>query len=97
MIITCLSFATAIPAVAEKTLDITFNNTPVEEAISELRKKSGYEFVYQKNIFADHPAVDGKFSHHTLEQILNRIFVEDLNIDYEIVDKTVIGRTHTWS
>ena len=90
MIITCLSFATAIPAVAEKTFNITFNNTPVEEAISELRKKSGYEFVYQKNIFADHPAVDGKFSHHTLEQILSRIFVEDLNIDYEIVDKTVI-------
>ena len=90
MIITCLSFATAIPAVAEKTFNITFNHTPVEEAISELRKKSGYEFVYQKNIFANHPAVDGKFSHHTLEQILSRIFVEDLNIDYEIVDKTVI-------
>lgn len=86
----CVSLAVAFPAAAEKTLNVAFNNTPVEEAIAELRKKTGYEFVYQKNIFANHPKVNGKFQRHTLEQILNRILVEDLNIDYEIVDKTVI-------
>lgn len=90
MTMMCISLASALPALAEKVFDISFNNTPVEQAIAELRKKSGYEFVYQKNIFSAHPTIDGKFSHHTLEQILNRIFVEDLNIDYEIVDKTVI-------
>lgn len=89
LIISCLSIATSIPAIAQ-TLNISFNDTPVETVIAELRKKTGYEFVYQKNIFSGNPKIDGKFPHHTLEQILNRVFVEDLNIDYEIVDKTVI-------
>ena len=86
----CVSLAAALPTFAQKTFNISFNDTPVEQAIAELRKKTGYEFVYQKNIFSEQPRVSGNFTHHTLEQIINRLFVEDLNISYEIVDKTVI-------
>lgn len=85
-----LSFAMATESYAARTFNMKFNSTPIEQVISELRKKTGYEFVYQKELLADHPKVSGTYNNLTLEQILNRIFVEDLNVAYEIVDKTVI-------
>lgn len=89
-IITVVIALNAFVAKAASTFDIAFRDTPIEQVISDLRKRTGYDFVYQKDVLAGNPAISGSFHNLTLEQILNRIFVEDLNVAYEIVDKTII-------
>lgn len=79
-----------LPAWSAKTFNVTYDNIPVQQVISDLHKRTGYEFVYQKNVLSGQPKVTASYKNMTLEQILNRIFVEDLEIAYEIVDKTVI-------
>lgn len=69
---------------------VNYRELPVEKVIADLRKQSGYDFVYQKDVFANHPKISAKYTNATLEQILGRIFVEELNVNYEIVDHTVI-------
>jgi len=78
------------PALAAKTFGVTYTDTPIEQVIADLHKRSGYEFVYQKDVLNNVSDVTATYKNMTLEQILNRIFVEDLDIAYEIVDKTVI-------
>ncbi len=88
--ITFLLLLATLGAKAASTFDLTFRNTPIEKVITDLRKRTGYDFVYQKDVLAGNPHVSGSFHNLTLQQILNRIFVEDLNVAYEIVDKTII-------
>lgn len=75
---------------AAKTFTVSYDETPVEHVIADLHKRSGYEFVYQKDVITHVPKITANYRDLTLEQVLNRIFVEDLDIAYEIVDKTVI-------
>ncbi len=88
--VTMLMLLATFGVKAASTFDLTFSDTPIEKVISDLRKRSGYDFVYQKDVLASNPHVSGSFHNLTLQQILNRIFVEDLNVAYEIVDKTII-------
>lgn len=80
----------ALQTMGARLYTVAYDNTPVGQVISDLRKKTGHEFVYQKDILAGNPCVSANLHNLTLEQILNRLFVEDLNIAYEIIDKTVI-------
>ncbi|MDE6380745.1 MAG: DUF4974 domain-containing protein, partial [Muribaculaceae bacterium] len=89
-IITMVFLLNALVAKGSSTYDVTFSDTPIEQVITDLRKRTGYDFVYQKDVLAGNPAISGTFHNLTLQQILNRIFVEDLNVSYEIVDKTII-------
>lgn len=80
-----------LPATAlAKKMTVRFNHTPIEQAMAEIRKKSGYEFVYQKSLINKGEKVNLNLTDVTLEQVLNRIFNEDTGIDYEIIDKTII-------
>lgn len=90
MLLVAFSLLSDAAAFAAKTFNLNFKDTPIEQVISRLRKESGYDFVYQKDILSGNPAISGKYTGMTLEQILNRVFVEELNISYDIVDKTVI-------
>lgn len=77
-------------AAAPKTFDLSVSNMPVDKVIQTLKEKSGYDFVYQKDVVKGISPLTYKFHHVTLDQVLNRVFLEDLNIEYEIVDHTVI-------
>lgn len=86
----CLLSVFSIPAQsAEPKYDFKCKDTPVETALLELRKLSGYDFVYQKELLKDFGPVTCNYSEMSLPQILNRIFDEN-NISYQIVDKTII-------
>lgn len=86
----CLLSVFSIPAQsAEPKYDFKCKDTPVETALLELRKISGYDFVYQKELLKDFGTVTCNYSEMSLPQILNRIFDEN-DISYQIVDKTII-------
>lgn len=76
-------------AAAQK-YSVTYKNTNIEQVIQDLRKRTGYDFVYQKQVLQDVGAVTATYKHMTLEQILNRIFLDEDDVDFDIVGKTVV-------
>ena len=75
---------------SQELYDISYQSKTLEQVISDLRKKIGYEFVYQKQILSEAPSITCTYHQVTLEQILDRIFYNDAELDYEIVEKTII-------
>jgi len=73
-----------------KKMSVNFSDTPIEQAMSEIRKQSGYEFVYKKNLIDKREKVTLRLRDVSIEQVLNRIFNEDSGIKYELIDKTII-------
>lgn len=73
-----------------KNYSVNYQRATFEQVIADLRKKTGYEFVYQKNITKDAGDITCKLNNVSLQQILNRIILDDAELDYEIIDKTVV-------
>lgn len=68
----------------------TFDRTDVSQTISLLRKATGYDFVYQKQLLnGRNLQVVGNFDNVTLEQLLDYTVKMQMGLDYKIVDKTV--------
>ncbi|MCH5226634.1 MAG: SusC/RagA family TonB-linked outer membrane protein [Muribaculaceae bacterium] len=86
ILITVVLFSSTIEA---KNLTVNFSNTPLEKVMAEIKKQSGYEFVYQKNLVDGNEPVTMNLKNVSIEQILNRLFV-DSDIAYEIIDKTIV-------
>ena len=82
------TLATAAPE--EPTYNISFAERSFEQVLSDLRKKTGYEFVYQKQIIEGIAPVTCSYRNVTLRQILDRIVWNLAGLKYEIVEKTVI-------
>lgn len=73
-----------------KNYSVNYQKATFEQVIADLRKKTGYEFVYQKNVIKDAGEITCKLNDMSLEQILNRVILDAAELDYEIVDKTIV-------
>ena len=73
-----------------QTYDVDYKNQPVEQVIKDLRKQTGYQFVYKKETVTGIAPITVTLKNATLEQVLNRVFFF-VGIDYEIAKgKTII-------
>ncbi|MBR5350333.1 MAG: STN domain-containing protein, partial [Prevotella sp.] len=72
-----------------QTYDVDYKNVPVEQVIKDLRKQTGHQFVYKKEVLQGVPNVTCTYKNATLEQILNRIFL-GTTVDFDIVKGTVV-------
>lgn len=81
-----------IPAAskAQQTYDVSYDNQTLEQVIKDLKKRTGYEFVYQKQLLENAPRITCSYQKLTLHQMFDRIFYQEAAIDYDIVDKTVV-------
>ena len=85
LILIFLAFSLSVSA---KGITIHFNNTPIEKVFAEIKAKTGYEFVYKKELINPDEKVSLNLNDVSIEQLLNRLFPED--IKYEIIDKTIV-------
>ena len=72
--------------------DVSITGASPEAALQIINKATGYEFVYNKSILA-HAAdrkISGDYKNMSLEQILDKVVVAQLGLDFEVVDKTVV-------
>lgn len=80
-----------LTAVAQ-TYSVNYKNQTIEQVTKDLRKKTGYQFVYKKEVVEGVQPITYVLKNATLEQLLNRIFYEQAGLDYEITKGTVILR-----
>jgi len=82
-----------IPAkMTAQTYSVDYKNQKIEQVIKDLRKQTGKQFAYQKDVIAGVPNITCSYHNATLEQLLNRIFYEEAGLDYEIVKGTIVLR-----
>lgn len=75
---------------AQQTYDVDYRNQPLEQVIKDLRKQTGFQFVYKKETLKDAPLITCRYRNASLQQLLSRIFYEEAGLDYEISKGTVI-------
>lgn len=72
-----------------QSLRVRYNDEPIAGVIADLRKKTGYEFIYLKDVITDVPPVTC-VCEGTIDEVFERVFTEAAGLDYEIVKKSVI-------
>lgn len=79
-------------ALMARNYDMTFNGDSPQEAFKVIKEATGYEFVYNKNILSGIAgrSVTGTYRDMALDAILNQIVGNQLGLDYEIVDQSII-------
>ncbi len=88
IILLCPLFS--LMAMAQQTYDVNYKDTPIEQVIKDLRKRTGYQFVYKKETINTNERVTCSYKGATLTQLLDRIFYEEAGIAYEINNGTII-------
>lgn len=85
-LVLCVHFS----SLAQDQYSATFRNASAEEAIQILKKTTGYDFVYQKELLKDNNStVSGIFNNTSLHDLLSATVNQQLGLSYKIVGNTV--------
>lgn len=76
-------------AMAQK-YSVSYKMQSIEKVIADLRKKTGYGFVYQPEVVKNVSAITATCRDTNLSQLLNQIICEQAGLNYEIVEKTIV-------
>ena len=76
--------------VAQQTYDVDYKEQTMEQVIKDLRQRTGYQFVYKKETLQGAPLITCAYKQATLEQLLDRIFYEEADLEYTVTKGTVI-------
>lgn len=88
--IAALLLALPTTASAQATYDVSYKNQTLEQVTQDLRRQTGYQFVYKKEIADGLQPITVTVKNATLEQLFNRVFFFS-GLEYEIVKgKTVV-------
>ncbi len=90
--IAALLFSATVYAQVQK-YSVSYEKQPIENVFKNLQAKTGYEFVYQKQVVQNVENITVKCSDVTLSQLLHKVITETAGLDYEIVDKTVVVKS----
>src|SRR6185369_7189735 len=72
-----------------QTITISATNAPLEKIFTEIKKQTGYEFVYRRELLQNTRAVDIDVKNATVKQVLDICF-KDQRLDYKIVDNLIV-------
>ncbi len=86
-----LIFLMALPSgIKAQTFSVSYKEQTIEQITNDLRKKTGYQFVYKKEVADKVGPITCHYKNATFKELLNRIFNEEAGLDYEISNGTVI-------
>ena len=72
-----------------QTFSVRYSSLPAEKVIRDLEEKSGYSFVYQKQLLDGVPPLTLSLDNVEFKTLLDRVF-GSLRLEYEIVHSTVV-------
>ncbi len=90
-ILLCVGWLLMLPTKAQaQTYNVSYKEQRIEQIISDLREKTGYEFMYQKQIVENVQPITFSGKKLTLVELLDQIFWDKAGLNYEIVQKTIV-------
>lgn len=76
-----------------RSFNVSFRNDNAETALSTLKKETGYDFVYRKDLVSGiKTTINGNYRNASLNDILDKVVAGQMGLSYEIIDNTVIIR-----
>jgi hypothetical protein len=63
----------------------------IDKLFKELKKQTGYSFLYKSGILKDLPTINVDITDATITEVLDK-FLKDRPLDYLIVDKNIVVR-----
>jgi TonB-dependent SusC/RagA subfamily outer membrane receptor len=78
-----------LQARAQDKISLSGNNIPLERIFKEIRKQSGYDFLYNDRLLANTNPVNINVSDASLDQALKLSF-KDQPLTYDIINRTVV-------
>src|SRR5258705_8443422 len=79
----------AAAGVHSQTITISAKNASLEKIFAEIKKQTGYEFVYRRELLQNTRPVDIDVKNATVKQVLD-ICLKDQRFDYKIVDNLIV-------
>lgn len=76
-------------SVSAQKVSIDYKQRPLDQVFTDLKNKTGYEFIYQKKILIGEKAVTLNMSNVSFNEVLDRIFM-NRELGYDIIKKTVV-------
>lgn len=75
--------------VYSQTVKLNENNSGLERIFNEIRKQTGYNFLYNNRLLKKTVPVNIKVNGEELKSVLDRVF-ENQPLSYSIIDKTIV-------
>lgn len=70
-------------------ISLSVKNAPIESVFKEIKKQTGYQFLFNNQMLDDAKSVTIEIDNGTLEQALEQCFKEQ-SLSYTIVEKTIV-------
>lgn len=86
-----LSMVMPVEALAQH-FTVNYRQEPVAAVIKDLRQRTGYDFVYQKQVLEGVPAITCNCQGMSLADLLDCVFHSIAGLDYEVSGKTIVLR-----
>lgn len=81
--------AMPLSAVAQR-YSASYHAEPVEQVVQDLQQRTGYDFVYQKQVLSGLPDVTCQCSDLSLGALLHCVLLDHCGLAYEISGKTIV-------
>jgi TonB-linked SusC/RagA family outer membrane protein len=72
-------------------ININAHDITIDKLFKELKKQTGYSFLYKSGILKDQPTINVDITDATITEVLDK-FLKDRPLDYLIVDKNIVVR-----
>lgn len=91
--ITCILlffvFMQSALATSAQKINLSYKNASIEAVFSDIRKQSGYDFVYPKNLIKNSKLVTIQANNEDLKNVLSQLFVNQ-DFTYSLENKTIV-------
>lgn len=84
-----VAFMQVSAGVYSQTVRLNENNSGLEKVFNEIRKQTGYNFLYNNKLLKNTRPVNIKVTGEELKSVLDRVF-ENQPLSYSIIDKTIV-------
>ena len=75
-------------------ININAHDITIDKLFKELKKQTGYTFLYKSGILKDQPTINVDIADASITDVLDK-FLKDRPLDYLIVDKSIVIRRKT--
>ncbi|MEO6684994.1 MAG: TonB-dependent receptor plug domain-containing protein, partial [Dyadobacter sp.] len=84
-----VAFMQVSAGVYSQTVRLNENNSGLEKVFNEIRKQTGYNFLYNNRLLKNTLPVNIRVNGEELKSVLDRVF-ENQPLSYSIIDKTIV-------
>jgi type II secretory pathway component GspD/PulD (secretin) len=84
-----VAFMQVSAGVYSQTVRLNENNSGLEKVFNEIRKQTGYNFLYNNKLLKNTRPVNIRVTGEELKAVLDKVF-ENQPLSYSIIDKTIV-------